>query len=161
MQKSQEGLLQSLLYEILSQSPEMIRDVCCARWHDFSLNSAKDPSPWTMGELSQVFAQLAKRTTMSAKFCFFIDGLDEYSGDHAEIITILRIITSAKIKICVSSRPWNIFQKAFGQDGKSLMLQEFTRNDIKLFVQQQLGEDEQFKEIKPTTPSVRNSFKRL
>ncbi|KAJ0120569.1 hypothetical protein J7T55_015298 [Diaporthe amygdali] len=55
----------------------------------------------------------------AVKFLICIDGLDEYRGDHVEICTTLSEIglASDDIKICVSSRPWNDFQKAFGSEG--------------------------------------------
>ncbi|KAM0549163.1 hypothetical protein ACHAPJ_009472 [Fusarium lateritium] len=69
---------------------------------------------------------------MPMRFCFFIDGLDEFSGNHREVIKILeRLASTAKIKICVSSRPWNVFEDAYGgRASQSLSFQDLTRNDI-------------------------------
>jgi hypothetical protein len=54
--------------------------------------------------------RLSKQNDISTKFCFFVDGLDEYEGDHRDIIQIMDVLSaSTKMKICVSSRPWSIF----------------------------------------------------
>ncbi|MCJ1250573.1 hypothetical protein MMC30_007801 [Trapelia coarctata] len=149
MQKSQEGLLQSLLYEILRQCPEMIPKACSARWEEFRRSSSHDSNPWTIKELSLAFAEIGKHCMISTKFCFFIDGLDEYRGDSPEIIDALKaIVQSAKIKVCLSSRPWNAFQTVYGKSHNQLVLHKYTRNDIKLFVQEQLDEDEEFQSLK-------------
>jgi len=149
MQKSQEGLLQSLLYGTLKQCPEMIPKACSARWEDFRRFPSHDSNPWTITELSLAFAEIGKLCTMSTRFCFFIDGLDEYRGDSSEIIRVLKTtINSAKIKVCLSSRPWNSFQTVYGKSHNQLVLHKYTGHDIKLFVQEQLDEDDEFKELK-------------
>jgi len=149
MQKSQEGLLQSLLYEILRQCPEMIPKACPARWEDSRRLFSRDPNPWTMKELSLAFAEIGQHCTISTRFCFFVDGLDEYRGDSSEVIDVLKTtIKSAKIKVCLSSRPWNSFQTVYGKGHDQLVLHKYTRNDIKLFVQEHLKEAEEFEELK-------------
>lgn len=48
---------------------------------------------------------------------------------------------SACIKICASSRPWNCFKDAFGEDtDRKLYLQDLTREDIKLFAREKLAD---------------------
>lgn len=88
----------------------------------------------------------------STRFCFFIDGLDEYKGDHNEIIDIMNGFTStSSIKICFSSRPWNVFEMAYGDNsGSKLQLQGLTGRDIKHFVIDKLTEDRRFRELKAT-----------
>ncbi|KAI9766435.1 MAG: hypothetical protein M1840_006542 [Geoglossum simile] len=152
LQKSQQGLLQSLLYEVLRQCPSLIETVVPSRWYD--LHAQKGASrvsyPWTREELLDAFDRLVQQKVTSAKFCFFIDGLDEYDGDHREIIDILnKFTTSANIKICLSSRPWNVFEDAYGQDKTLLLrLQDLTRNDIRLYVRNKLEENERFTLLK-------------
>jgi len=85
----------------------------------------------------------------TAKFCFFVDGLDEYDGEEADIIKVLQdLALCSNLKICVSSRLWNAFEKAFGnRHEKKLLLQEFTRDDIRLYVEETLKESESFLEL--------------
>jgi len=141
MQKSQEGLLRSLLYEIFKQSPTVLEEVCPDRWAA-AHQGHKDNVPWTLSELRKAIQRLADCKNLGIKFCFFIDGLDEYDGDHAEVIRILGTLSSSShIKLCLSSRPWNIFEDAYGRNSKrKLYLQDLTHNDIKNYVKAKLEE---------------------
>ncbi|KAI1745501.1 hypothetical protein F4680DRAFT_402400 [Xylaria scruposa] len=141
MQKSQQGLLQSLLFDIFMNCPKSIPIVCPIRWgdarHDKSLSSSK---PWTTNELSNTLRALAVAENMSLKFCFFIDGLDEYEDDHIELCNVLRDVSrSSNIKICLSSRPWVVFEDSFSVDNmKKLYMHDLTRDDIEVFAREQL-----------------------
>src|ERR1700722_13145867 len=110
MQKSQEGLPQSLLFEILRQYPALIQIVCASRWQEIN-SHIPSPEFWSRSELLNAFRRLIRKTLKGSKFCFSIDGLDEYDGNHLELIDLLKsIFHSSSIMICVSSRPWNVFQ---------------------------------------------------
>jgi hypothetical protein len=157
MQKSQQGLLQSLLYQILKQNPDLIPKVCASRWKD-SDNDSQYRNSWTLRELSETFQYLSSdENSSSARFCFFVDGLDEYDthdGEHTELIEILRSLSrNSHIKLCVSSRPWNVFQKAFGNTTiPQLVLQDYTKLDIELYVKNKLEEDTRFLDLKDRDP---------
>ena len=75
---------------------------------------------------------VAKRETLSVKFCFFIDGIDEYDGDHLEFCMALKdLAESPNIKLSVSSRSWNAFEEPFGDNPLSkIYIHELTRGDI-------------------------------
>ncbi|KAI8633517.1 hypothetical protein F5Y19DRAFT_244566 [Xylariaceae sp. FL1651] len=138
MQKSQEGLLRTLLFEIFRQYPSLLKDVCTERWDsDFSSSAAS--KPWSIAELRQVLG-LITSSESDIKVCFFIDGLDEYDGDHLEISQeLLRLSQSRKIKFCISSRPWNVFHDAFGYDKlQHLCLHDLTKRDIRQYVHDRL-----------------------
>jgi hypothetical protein len=149
MQKSQEGLFQSLLYEVLRQCPELIPSVFPSRWQAEG-GYQDNPEPWTRLELIQAFARLKSHEITSTRFCFFIDGLDEYEGDHAELVDVIKdLVDSSSVKICLSSRPWNVFEAAFGQDPiRKLYLQELNKVDIRHFVRKRLEEREDFRKLK-------------
>ena len=140
MQKSQKGLVQSLLYAIFNHCPELIAVVCLSRWK--SAEQEQTAPPWHLEELTQTIHNIINQTTISAKFCFFIDGLDEYRGDHFDIIRSLDLLMqSPNIKICLSSRPWNVFQEAYGKSvDRKLYLQELTRKDIERYVRSKFEE---------------------
>lgn len=86
----------------------------------------------------------------SARFCFFVDGLDEYEGDYTEVIdTLNKLASNDDIKVCFSSRPWNVFEKRYGENfGKKLELQNLTQGDITRFVKEALFDDSRFQELK-------------
>lgn len=72
--------------------------------------------------------------------CFFTYGLDEYSGDHAEIARILRSVAlRPNVKIVVSSRPIPTCTRAF-RKCPSLGLKDLTREDIQDYIQENLCE---------------------
>lgn len=136
MQKSYQGLLQTLLYDVFRQFPYLIQDTCPDRWA-----SANPRDSWTLTELRVAFQTVSKNTT-GRKFCFFIDGLDEYNGGHEEQTQLCRIlkdlIKCQNVKLCLSSRPWNVFEEAFGHGSSKLYVQDLTRDDIHRYVQDRL-----------------------
>lgn len=138
MQKSQLGLLQTLLYHIFRQAPDLIEIACPTRWQQ-RLHSN---DPWNYKEIEQAFMNLGKCQMDSICFCFFVDGLDEYDGDHADIISIIRTFNSSDaIKICFASRPWNVFESAYGEnEGFKIRLQDLTHGDITRYAEEKLVE---------------------
>lgn len=145
MQKSQQGLLQSLLYQILSQHPQLIPVVCPSRWKEPTMFKA---DRWTLQELCQVFDMLAEQGQLATRFCFFVDGLDEYDGEHMDIIQILeRLAKLPGIKLCVSSRPWNIFLRAFEDTSQKLFVHDFTKDDIRVYAKSKLSESTRFSKL--------------
>ena len=145
LQKSQEGLLQSLIYGILSQCPEIMPQVLSKRWEDCT-RTLVTSCRWTRMELLNAFSELSRQSTLKKRFCFFIDGLDEYRGDHSEVVDLVQGFARSKdIKICLSSRPWNVFTRAFGWGSHpKLHLEDLTQQDIKLYVQDTLGRNRLF-----------------
>ena len=140
MQKSLQGLLQSLLYKVLASFPELIPTACKARWGCHPHSTAYSES-WSVKELTKCFTKLNDGMPTSLKLFFLVDGLDEYHGNHEEVIHILQdLASSPNIKLCVSSRPWNIFEIAFGtSNARKLYLHTLTSEDIELFTKEQLS----------------------
>ena len=145
LQKTQEGLLRLLLFQILTQHPELIPATCAGRWKD-QRGEILRSSHWTTMELSQCLKDLKRFLNDSPepapfKFCFFIDGLDEFKGNHQELIGVLdEIAASAHIKLCVSSRPWLPFEDAYGLDKqRKLSMQDLTARDIEAYSRDKLA----------------------
>lgn len=59
---------------------------------------------------------------------------------------------SSHIKICLSSRPWNVFEEVFGR-GPKLYMHDLTRNDIRAYVSDRLGEHKQWPSLYESTPT--------
>lgn len=149
VQRSQEGLFRSLLYEILSQCPDLTRTVCsskAAKFHPFE----REFGPWTLQELEDAIGLLKETSGVRARFCFFVDGLDEYDGKPDQIVSVLESLRSwSDIKLCVSSRPYNEFKDAFGRPSDpQLALEDLTREDIRLYVRNTLEDNSRFKALK-------------
>ena len=148
LQKSQEGLLRSLLHGVLSQCPELIGQILPKLWEHSKSDHVKSHL-WTRAELLSAFAELSLQTTLKKRFCFFVDGLDEYDGNHTEIVDLVQgLVQSDDIKICLSSRPWNIFTRAFGCGSHpTIRLEDLTRRDIQSYVQDTLGSNRLFRQM--------------
>lgn len=147
MQKTQEGLLQSILYEILRQEPALMPTGVRTRW-ERSADFHHDPDPWTLGELYQVLNAVIHEQP-KACFCFFIDGLDEFVGDAGQqgefAERIQKLAQSPTVKLCVASRPWLPFDNVFGQDAERLLvLEDLTRDDMDAYVKSMLVENSRF-----------------
>lgn len=137
MQKSLRGLLQSLLYHILRSCPKLMQSLCPSRW-GAHIPSAKLSALWKVSELREAFKALKHHiSSVSTKFYFHVDGLDEYEGDHYDVIQVLQELSECSdVKLCLSSRPWNCFQDTLGEvaDKTSMLrLHELTAQDIELF----------------------------
>ena len=156
LQKSQEGLLRSLLHDVLSQCPELMRQVLPKLWEQSKFDHIKSHL-WNRAELLSAFAELSLQTKFTKRFCFFIDGLDEYDGDHAEIVELVQsLVQSDDIKICLSSRPWNVFTRAFGWGSHpTFRLEELTWRDIQSYVQDTLNSNKLFRQLMAGKDSAR------
>ncbi|KAI0144483.1 hypothetical protein GGR57DRAFT_494917 [Xylariaceae sp. FL1272] len=120
LQRSRKGLIQTLLYEIFCQLPDLIE------------------------------TRIASLDNIPNKFCFFIDGLDEYGGDHVDFCqSLYKLGQSPHIKICVSSRPWNVFTHSFGRACQDFQLRihELTDHDIREYAQQRLRDHPRWKQL--------------
>ena len=126
------------------------------RWEQFARTQSKSCG-WTRAELLDAFAELSNQHTLKKRFCFFIDGLDEYDGDHSEIVDLVQgFVRSKDIKVCLSSRPWNVFTRAFGWGSyPKFHLEDLTQLDIKLYVQDTLGDNQLFRQLAAGKDSAR------
>lgn len=138
LQRSLEGLYRSLLFEILSQYPELIQKVLPDQWTKMKLNPGKwEGMPFLFSELRQAMETITTKCSFPHhRFFFFVDGLDEYEGDSTDHLELARSLRkwsfSADMKMCVSSRPHTEFLNVFDSD-LQMHLHLLTRADIELF----------------------------
>jgi len=140
IQMSQEGLVRTLLYQALSQMPHLIPLVFPHRLEVGIMFGEQvfEAEPWTWEELLKAFRTLIQKATATTKFVFFIDGMDEYKGKPTDLIYFLRSLLVSGVKICASSRPWIVFEDAFGSRA-NLRLEDLTFDDIKIYVSSELA----------------------
>jgi hypothetical protein len=110
---------------------------------------------WDMEKLEKAFELLRMQTQF--RICLFIDGLDEYEGDrdgtYFDIVALFRdMASSSNIKICLSSRPWLVFQDAF-RSQPTLRLQDLTLSDITCYVNDKLNSHERMTRLYQTDPA--------
>lgn len=155
LQKSLEGLLRTLLFEILRHDPSVI------------LNINRDPKlasslsydeEWDVDTLFQMY-EIAVLKQQKVKFCLFVDGLDEFQDVDYKALGDLtsalhRLETSDKIKLCVDSRPWTEFADIYGHSpSKSLKLEDLTRDDIHSYVSDAFHNHQQFAKLMEIDPN--------
>lgn len=174
-QRSQRGLLRTLLFETLQTLRDLIPKVLPHLWDSWCARVktgiklgtapakaslfAHEAKHWTLSQLKQAFRQLIRECQSSKiKLCFFIDGLDEYDGDHDEIVEyFLSFAHDPGIKMCVSSRPLVVFEEAFAAF-PCLKLQNLTYTDIKLYVEDKLGNHRHMARLSLKNPEEANGL---
>lgn len=149
LQKSLRGLIRGLLYSILSNSPELIPLAFPKHW-DATLSKVTVTFD-SSDDILLAFTDLIRRDEVyrSHKLVFFIDGLDEFQGDHAALIKELLRWTSTRptdVKMCVSSREWPIFQESF-KTFPSFRLHELTRSDVSRIVRDRLKDNATYQKL--------------
>jgi hypothetical protein len=135
LQKSQEGLLRWLLYIILSKKLELVQ-TCFPEEFDKLKSGEVDISEVSPGleMLSTAFALLSRTHLNNIKIFLFVDGVDEFEGDHTYIATLFRnLAATSSFKILLSSRTTPACVEAF-TDLPGLCLQDLTHKDIEAYV---------------------------
>ncbi|KAF6827893.1 hypothetical protein CPLU01_08819 [Colletotrichum plurivorum] len=106
-----------------------------------------DSSPWGLGELEQAIKTLARSAAGNFKLLVFVDGLDEFGGEHDVLIRLCQTIFSFdNVKACLSSRPWVIFEEAFRQEPR-LKLEDFTFDDITGYITDKFAQNSGYKAL--------------
>lgn len=151
LQMSQRGLLLSLLYQLIQQVPYLIPTISPKRWEALCLFN-DDRKEWSNQELHRTLRAAAREISQNMKLCLFVDGLDEFDGKHSDLIHLFQdLIQDSKVKVCVASRPWVIFEDAF-QHKPSMMLQDLTYSDIKSYVMSSFQDDSGFTQLQRREP---------
>lgn len=139
IQHNKEGMLQEILFHILKADPDLVNVITKSRWHD-GLETLERTDTWTSAELIEVLHCIFEHSLQRNYYCLFIDGLDEYEGEHARLIELISAIsTHGNVKVCISSRPWNVFCNAFDKLHDKIYIHELTRGDIYTYITGELG----------------------
>ncbi|UPK89671.1 hypothetical protein LCI18_000606 [Fusarium solani-melongenae] len=155
LQRNLEGLFRGLLHDSLSQCPDLIPDVLPELWEaskswgmpwltDSCLNLQKN-------QIRHAFYKMISKRDLyrDRRFCFFIDGLDEYKEttreDYGDLVKLLFEwvnLAPQDVKMCVSSRELTVFETGrFNLDPKlKLRLHQLTEKDIETLVIDRLSE---------------------
>ena len=142
MQKNSQGLLRSLLYQILDQRPEltplMLETSVGSKVATGTPANPTQMHMWTDRRLMNVLRGFLKRKPLSLSICFFIDGLDEFVDPQETLLDMIRLLVrTPQVKVCVSSRPEQIFRLEF-LNSPQLSLQDFNRRDLEKIVRDKL-----------------------
>lgn len=155
IQKSKEGLLRALLSQFIEQAPDISRQICPRRW---ALCKALGPGSvtrapdWQGEELLEAFSLFSLLLGDRFNLFLLIDGLDEFEGDHENLIEFIEALHLRNgTKICVSSRPGNTFTDTFHND-YTLKMDQVTAGDIHLYVRGVFEETQAFRDWKERSP---------
>ena len=163
MQKSFEGLLRSLLWQILKESPDTtVLPITFGSLPEQNRSTAPglgSIGAWTRRRLQRTLQEAISQLQSSYRLCFFLDGLDEFDEDHDELITFVRdIVSKTSSKVCLSSRPYKLFEDAFGSSAK-LRLQDLTHKDIQRYVKDRFQDVPQLASMTSKNGSEMNKLK--
>lgn len=194
-QKSQTGLIKTILHGLLNKHRQLIRITFPDEWpllyeaageirqellkqqntsasmpsrvQDLLLMSRIDKQTlsklsnlaelvWTRDQMVTYITNIFATSSTFRTF-LFVDGLDEYDGsadDLAELIALLKTWANMPyVKICVSTRPWTIFETQFGKENvPSIRLQDFTVHDIAAFVADSFNSSPLMKVLQEANP---------
>jgi hypothetical protein len=157
-QKSQKGMLRSLLFQIFSVYPAIIPMVCDDVWaatYKVLLRNDNDTftQVWSVKRLMTTLKAIFHQIIFPVRICLLVDGLDEFEsepGDSAEPEDIARlfrdIATSESVKACVSSRPWPIFADIY-QGCPFLRLEDLNGPDIITYVKGKFDQSDGYRAL--------------
>ncbi|KAL8877749.1 MAG: hypothetical protein Q9198_004291 [Flavoplaca austrocitrina] len=141
IQKSLEGLLRSLLYQIGDQWPGLVGFLDARKGMgsgETEVSTTLRLPRWTEQRLMSLLKRFLEQKPGSITVCAFIDGLDEFIGDEETLLDIVRFFSNTPhCKICVSSRPEQAFRHEF-QLCPKLRVQDLNRQDIERMIHQRL-----------------------
>jgi hypothetical protein len=153
IQRSQEGLLRSILFDLLRQRPEYLDVILSIQPNRLALGNS---IYWSFKTCLESLKLILYRTEATEKVCLFIDGLDEYEGDLdnlVELLDSLRIFSN--LKLCVASRPWPLFEDSYGADeATKLYMQRYNAEDIEKVVHDKLTAHPSFKKLRQAEPEA-------
>jgi hypothetical protein len=149
LQKSLQGLYRSLLASLIRSNKDLV-DVAFPDWRPCEAD--REP---TAALLRSVLKRVLNMSSLHGRYCFFIDGLDEYEEQDPGLQNklaqgILDLAALPGFKILVASRPEASFIDRFAQC-PTLRLQDCTAHDIQHYVtgelrlktqDSQLGDDD-------------------
>lgn len=137
-QKTVEGLLQRILYELIKKADcvlEAVRSIFRSR--------TDGAEAWPSNLLREALLQIVKQRQRPMNICLFIDALDEHSEDydkmHWRLLELMKDLTEAadgkivKLRLCLSSRPEPYLQDML-QRYPGFSMQEHTQKDISTYV---------------------------
>ncbi|KAK3701676.1 hypothetical protein LTR37_015328 [Vermiconidia calcicola] len=136
LQTSTVGLLRGLLHQLCKAMPAAVEVVM--RGLDIQVECIPT---WTIKLLRPAIIA-AISAASGARFCFFIDGLDEYVGRYYDVLQVISALSDlGNVKCCVSSRPEIEIMRKLAKFPR-LQLQDLNYDDICSFVAQTLPDEE-------------------
>jgi hypothetical protein len=163
IQKSMEGLLRTLAHQALdddSIDDTVIRGLSPDHWHSCLYD--RKPRKWSVPELLSLFRLIVITLSKHSNVALFVDGLDEFGVNREEreelVNLFLEMWDTPNVKMCLSSRPWNEFKDTLGSF-PSLRLENLTRQDMRDFVEDHLGNSRAIRDLATIAPDEVNDLR--
>jgi hypothetical protein len=159
-QKSYQGLLRGLLYQILEADPQLVESILPNMWQEAI--ATEDDANHDLAMPSMVEMQMALQKLSAAeapKTFLLIDGLDEYDGPHKDVAEYFKKLSRASnMKILVSSRPLHPLVAAFSENPR-MNLPDLTRTDIAAYIDDTISSHAHMKKtISVVNPELRSEL---
>lgn len=158
LQKSYEGVLRSLLHQILDARPELVTTIF-PRLSRFILSRVGQTNTEELKievqELREAMCLLVEKMPKDLVLFWLVDGVDEFDGDHHDFSNFLIDLanTTSSLKILVSSRPISACSQIFSAF-PALRLQDLTMNDMLTYINAQLLSNQLLLEMDVLQPGV-------
>ncbi|KAK9775022.1 putative NACHT domain-containing protein [Seiridium cardinale] len=169
LQKSLEGLLRSILAQILTQQPKLtevldpwVKDLMGLKspMTKGRLKEKFKAHKWSENSLWTALRLLLHQQQYKLTICLFLDALDEYNKTPEDIKDFLYDVLeeshsgSSNVKICFSSRPWESFTQSF-ETCRGLAVHNYTIQDIRSYCYQNIeSHGESATEISGLVPDI-------
>jgi hypothetical protein len=169
IQKSLEGLLYRSLHLILKAPlDERNREILVGMiLPSFASRPLQKRTTWTTQQLRQAFEAILAQDKFELRLLLFFDALDEFDGEAQTIAGFIsdlarpRAGSATLIKVCCSSRPWNVFRDSFG-DMPGCKVHEHTKDDIQNYIRGRFESNQQMLGmIKSRQGDTRDTAQRL
>jgi len=149
-QKKLPGLIRGLLHSLLSNSQDLVP----IAFPELSKSPAafiRTQSPMDDRGVRKAFNNILDWLAAGSahRTALLIDGLDELDGDFPDLVrTLFHWVDHCRgsLKILVSSREWNIFEKSFSNCPR-IRLHEVTMRDMEIFISERLDSNDEFLEF--------------
>ena len=142
VQKSLLGMLQEIVDSTLRQLPQLVPYAIAQFKHLLKAQRTRAPS-WSLDSLTTVMTSIIEQRNVRIKLLLFVDALDEHEGDNDQLVQLVKSWGHkadgyyVKLKICLASRPWNVFQQNFGH-GPNFAIDHYTKYDIRIYTESRL-----------------------
>lgn len=161
--KSFEGLLRSILYQVLSGAGE-VAELILPTWLQMS---AKRRKKWSPIQLDAAWEQILEQQSVKLNITLFLDALDEFDGPIEKVVRFVEKTVSqptasmTQVRICCASRPWNVFNDHFNRY-PGFQMENYTERDIIHYVWNTMYQHEATKIwLNSPEPAERASAQRL
>ncbi|KAL9074022.1 MAG: hypothetical protein Q9157_004548 [Trypethelium eluteriae] len=146
-QKSLSSMLRGVLFEIVRRRPHLIRPLLKLHPSVVRISgSGQEPSviiTWKQEDIEKALFSVTSLEQLN--LCLFIDALDEHEGNHRTLLAAVNKFQELcdhrqfRLRLCLSSRPENVFQHAF-QACPGFAIHEWTKQDILKYTKKRLEE---------------------